>query len=126
MTQTAMAQRIELRSIRELAPYAKNPRTHSDEQVDQIGASIIEFGFNNPRTFLGVYQPRQSRRCQGKYSSRLLLQLPTSRCQRPFGASSSSSIPWHGIIAIGALARLGRSSSSILSEDNSPLPSVRT
>jgi DNA modification methylase len=48
MTQTAMAQRIELRSIRELAPYAKNPRTHSDEQVDQIGASIIEFGFNNP------------------------------------------------------------------------------
>lgn len=48
MTQTAMAQRIELRSINELAPYAKNPRTHSDAQVDQIAASILQFGLNNP------------------------------------------------------------------------------
>ena len=31
-----------------LAPYARNARTHSDEQVAQIAASIQEFGFTNP------------------------------------------------------------------------------
>jgi len=29
-------------------PYVNNARTHSPEQVDQIAASIKEFGFNNP------------------------------------------------------------------------------
>jgi hypothetical protein len=32
----------------ELIPYARNSRTHSDEQVAQIAASIREFGFLNP------------------------------------------------------------------------------
>ena len=32
----------------ELIPYARNSRTHSDEQVSQIMASIREFGFTNP------------------------------------------------------------------------------
>jgi len=36
------------RSIADLIPYASNSRTHSDEQVAQIAASIKEFGFNNP------------------------------------------------------------------------------
>lgn len=31
-----------------LIPYARNSRTHSDEQVSQIAASIKEFGFLNP------------------------------------------------------------------------------
>ena len=31
-----------------LTPYARNARTHSDEQVAQIAASIAEFGFVNP------------------------------------------------------------------------------
>ncbi|MBT6339031.1 MAG: site-specific DNA-methyltransferase [Desulfobacula sp.] len=31
-----------------LIPYINNARTHSDEQVAQIAASIKEFGFNNP------------------------------------------------------------------------------
>ena len=31
-----------------LIPYANNSRTHSDEQVAQIAASIREFGFTNP------------------------------------------------------------------------------
>jgi len=31
-----------------LIPYASNARTHSDEQVAQIAASIREFGFTNP------------------------------------------------------------------------------
>lgn len=34
--------------IDELIPYARNSRTHSDEQVAQIAASIREFGFTNP------------------------------------------------------------------------------
>lgn len=40
--------RIEYRAIDDLKPYENNPRTHSDEQVDQIVASIRQFGFNNP------------------------------------------------------------------------------
>lgn len=32
----------------ELIPYARNSRTHSDEQVAQIAGSIKEFGFTNP------------------------------------------------------------------------------
>ena len=32
----------------DLIPYANNPRTHSEQQVAQVAASIQEFGFNNP------------------------------------------------------------------------------
>ncbi|WP_143796733.1 site-specific DNA-methyltransferase [Paracoccus marinus] len=32
----------------QLVPYARNARTHSDDQVAQIAASITEFGFTNP------------------------------------------------------------------------------
>ena len=35
-------------SVSDLVPYARNARTHSDEQVAQIAASIKEFGFINP------------------------------------------------------------------------------
>ena len=31
-----------------LIPYARNSRTHNDEQIAQIVASIKEFGFTNP------------------------------------------------------------------------------
>jgi ParB-like chromosome segregation protein Spo0J len=31
-----------------LIPYARNPRTHSENQVAQIAGSIREFGFTNP------------------------------------------------------------------------------
>ena len=44
----AMAQKIELWSIERLQPYEKNARVHSKEQVGQIAASIVEFGFLNP------------------------------------------------------------------------------
>ena len=40
--------RIERLPLEKLIPYAKNSRTHSDEQVAQIAASIREFGFTNP------------------------------------------------------------------------------
>ena len=39
---------IELLLVSSLIPYARNSRTHSDEQVTQIAASIREFGFTNP------------------------------------------------------------------------------
>jgi DNA modification methylase len=41
-------QEIEMRSTKELIPYVRNTRTHSEEQVGQIAASIKEFGFTNP------------------------------------------------------------------------------
>lgn len=43
-----MAAKIELWPVERLQPYAKNSRTHSDDQVEQIAASITEFGFTNP------------------------------------------------------------------------------
>ncbi len=42
------AERIELWPIEKLKPYARNPRTHTPEQVAKIAASIAEFGFTNP------------------------------------------------------------------------------
>jgi len=40
--------RIEQRLIDGLIPFANNARTHSENQIEQIAASIKEFGFNNP------------------------------------------------------------------------------
>jgi DNA modification methylase len=45
---TALAARIELWPIDRLRPYERNPRTHSEAQVDQIAASMVEFGWTNP------------------------------------------------------------------------------
>lgn len=39
---------IQPRPIEGLIPYARNSRTHTDEQVAQIAASIREFGWTNP------------------------------------------------------------------------------
>jgi hypothetical protein len=44
----AMASRIEMWPMERLIPYARNARTHSDAQVAQIAASMLEFGVNNP------------------------------------------------------------------------------
>ena len=40
--------KIEHLAIDALIPYARNARTHSDEQILQIAGSIREFGFTNP------------------------------------------------------------------------------
>ena len=40
--------KIEHWPLARLLPYARNARTHSDDQVAQIAASIVEFGFTNP------------------------------------------------------------------------------
>lgn len=39
---------IVYKKVNELIPYINNSRTHSEEQVNQIVASINEFGFTNP------------------------------------------------------------------------------
>ena len=36
------------RKVKDLIPYVRNSRTHSDDQVTQIASSIREFGFTNP------------------------------------------------------------------------------
>jgi hypothetical protein len=43
-----MADKIIMRPVEALIPYARNARTHSDAQVAQIAGSIREFGFTNP------------------------------------------------------------------------------
>ena len=40
--------KITQKKVSELIPYVNNSRTHSDEQVAQIAASIKEFGWTNP------------------------------------------------------------------------------
>lgn len=48
MTASWLADKIQQWPIARLVPYARNARTHSEEQVAQIAASIAEFGFTNP------------------------------------------------------------------------------
>lgn len=43
-----MAKRLEMWPLERLRPYERNARTHSDEQLQQIAASIREFGFTAP------------------------------------------------------------------------------
>jgi ParB-like nuclease domain len=44
----ALADRIELWPTERLRPYERNPPTHNQAQVDQIAASMVEFGWTNP------------------------------------------------------------------------------
>ena len=48
MNSSWLADNIEQWPTDKLVPYARNARTHSDDQVTQIAASIAEFGFTNP------------------------------------------------------------------------------
>ena len=48
MSASWLADKIEQWPTAKLLPYARNARTHSEEQVAQIAASIAEFGFTNP------------------------------------------------------------------------------
>ena len=48
MTAEWPADRVERRLVSSLIPYARNARTHSDEQVAQIAASIREWGWTMP------------------------------------------------------------------------------
>jgi DNA modification methylase len=39
---------VERRQIDRLIPYIRNARTHTEEQIAQVAASIVEFGWTNP------------------------------------------------------------------------------
>jgi hypothetical protein len=72
---------VESIPIDRVLPYAANARTHPDEQVTQIAASIAEFGFNVP------VQRNKHRRAVspavGCRTSRLAEQpRPDGRCDR--------------------------------------------
>ena len=43
-----MPLKIKMTPVAQLVPYAANARTHSEQQIAQIAASITEFGFTNP------------------------------------------------------------------------------
>jgi DNA modification methylase len=48
MSEPWLSTHIERWPTNKLVPYARNARTHSEDQVAQIAASIVEFGFTNP------------------------------------------------------------------------------
>jgi len=48
MSEPWLSTHIERWPTAKLVPYARNARCHSEEQVAQIAASIVEFGFTNP------------------------------------------------------------------------------
>lgn len=53
--QAALRDRVlTLELVEALIPYARNSRTHTDEQVAEIAASIREFGFTNPVLIRGT------------------------------------------------------------------------
>ena len=39
---------IVYRKVEDLIPYERNSRTHSEEQIEKVVASIKEFGWTNP------------------------------------------------------------------------------
>lgn len=43
-----MTEKLELIEVDRLIPYARNARTHSPHQINQLRASLREFGFVNP------------------------------------------------------------------------------
>ncbi|WP_434064288.1 site-specific DNA-methyltransferase [Proteinivorax tanatarense] len=45
---TLRSEELKIVDINELAPYAKNARTHSKEQITKLRSSLREFGFVNP------------------------------------------------------------------------------
>ena len=48
MLKPNVPKKIEVLKTSKLLPYARNSRTHSEAQVQQIAASMAEFGFTNP------------------------------------------------------------------------------
>lgn len=48
MSAPRLPKRLELWPLERLVPYARNPRTHSAEQIEKLAASIAEYGFTSP------------------------------------------------------------------------------
>jgi DNA modification methylase len=51
---SVMSYELIYKKVGDLLPYINNARTHSEEQINQIAASIREFGFTNPLLIDGV------------------------------------------------------------------------
>src|SRR5262245_57864521 len=66
---------IELWKTEKLVPLARNPRTHSEEQIGQIAASMREFGFLWPIIVNG--ETREIVAGNGRYLAAVCLGLPT-------------------------------------------------
>jgi hypothetical protein len=62
------ADKVERRAVATLVPYARNARTHSQAQIDQIAASIRELGWTVP---LGEGSDRSQRTRLGKALGRM-------------------------------------------------------
>jgi ParB-like chromosome segregation protein Spo0J len=43
-----MSNKYAMKAIADIIPRGVNPRTHSEEQISQLKASINEWGFTNP------------------------------------------------------------------------------
>jgi ParB-like chromosome segregation protein Spo0J len=55
------ADKVEQWPIEKLVPYAKNSRTHSEDQIAQLAASIKEWGFTS--AILGATNDPRSSPC---------------------------------------------------------------
>lgn len=49
--------KVSYRRVEDLIPYARNARTHSDDQVARIAGSIKEFGWTNPTVVVVPFNP---------------------------------------------------------------------
>jgi hypothetical protein len=85
-----LANKIVMRPLASLAPYASNPRTHTPAQIDLIARSIEAFGFTNP---LLVDGERGIIAGHGRYQAAQKLRLaevPTIELRRPNGHAGQS------------------------------------
>ena len=65
--------KIQYKKVKDLTPYAKNSRKHSEAQVAQIAASIEKFGFNAPILLDGNNEIIAG---HGRYEAANLLNMP--------------------------------------------------
>lgn len=85
---------VTYRSPEEMTPYANNARTHSEEQITQIMASIKEFGFVNPILVdeRGVIIAGHGRLAHGTG-------FPSTALRRELQALSSRAKPYRPLLA---------------------------
>ena len=77
-----MADKIIMRPLEALIPYACNARTHSDAQVAQIAGSIREFGFTNPILLDGEASSPATAGCSRRASNRDFVHGHANGCYR--------------------------------------------
>ena len=81
-----MTMKIEQVKITDLTSYDRNSRTHSDEQINQIMASIREFGFTNP---LLIDEANRIVAGHGRHQAATTMGLATVPCLRLSGLTEA-------------------------------------